>query len=84
MPLSVYSFTCFSKRLPDPVLEVFVDEIDAKLIQGVGTAGHVLRSGNVKETDESGEVFFVEPLVDMFVQLGKEKGVKGFGQIISS
>jgi hypothetical protein len=42
----------FEERPLDPVLEAFVS-IDAKLIEGVGTAGHVLRPGNIEETNES-------------------------------
>ena len=73
----------FEERLLDPVLEMFVGEVDAKLIEGVGTAGHVLGPGNIEETDECGKVVLAEPLIDMLVQPGKEKGVKSLGQIIS-
>ena len=70
------------ERPLDPVLEAFVGEVDAKLIKGVGTAGHVLGPRNIEETDESCKVFLAESLINMFVQPGEEKGVKGFGQII--
>lgn len=45
-------------------------------------AGHVLGHGNIEETNECGEVILAETLVDVFVQPGKEKRVKSFGQII--
>ncbi|KAF8816107.1 hypothetical protein BYT27DRAFT_7209024 [Phlegmacium glaucopus] len=67
----VFVHMSFEERL----LEGFVDEVNAKLIERAGTAGHVLGSGKIKETDESGEV--AELLIDVFVQPGKEKGVKG-------
>ena len=79
----VFVHMLFEERLLDPVLETFVGRVDAKLIEGVGTAGHVLGPGIIEETDESGKIVFAEPSVDMFVQPGKEKGVKGLGQIVS-
>jgi hypothetical protein len=83
MPSTVFIHVLFEERLLDPVLEAFVGKVDAKLIKGVGTARHVLGSGNIEETDEGGEAFLAQPLVDVFVQPGKEKGAKGLGQIIS-
>ena len=72
----VFIHMLFEEQLLDPVLETFVGEDDAKLIEGVGTAGHVLGPWNIEETDESGKVVFAEPLINMFVQPGKEKRMK--------
>ena len=66
----------FKERLLDPVLEMFIGKVDAKMIEGVGTAGHVLGPRNIEETDENGKVVFAEPLINMFVQPGKEKRMK--------
>ena len=72
----VFVHISFKEQLLDPVLETFVGKVNAKMIEGVGTAGHVLGPGNIEETNENGKVVFAEPLINMFVQPGKEKRMK--------
>ena len=73
----VFIHVPFEQRFLNPVLEAFVGKVDAKLIQRIRTAGHVLRPWKIEETDESGKVVFAELLVDVFIQPGEEKRVKG-------
>ena len=73
----VFIHVPFKQRFLNPVLEAFIGKVDAKLIQRIRTAGHVLRPRKIEETDESGKVVFAELLVDVFIQPGKEKRVKG-------
>ena len=41
------------KTFLDEILESFVGEIDTELVERVGTAGHVLWSGKIEQTNES-------------------------------
>lgn len=59
----------------DSVLYPFIGEIHSKLIEGVGSAGHVLQSGEIEEANECGEVVMTEMLVNALVEPSEEKGV---------
>ena len=52
------------------MVQALVREVDAELVQRVGTRGHVLRTWEIKETNEGGEVILAQALVDVLVQPG--------------
>jgi len=72
------------KRPPlNPVVQSIIGKVDAEVIQGVGSAGHVLGARKVEEADESGKIITAQTLVDVLIQPSEEQRVKRFGEVIS-
>ena len=64
-------------------MQALVREVDAKLIERIGTTRHVLWAGKIKETDEGVKVIATEALIDVFVEPGKKKRIKGLGKFVT-
>ena len=71
------------QTLLDPVLEALVSKVDAELVEGVGSTGHVLWAGEVEKADEGSEVVLSQTLINVLVQPRKEERVESFGKIVS-
>jgi hypothetical protein len=84
-----YAFSCVLvdvtlKKPPlNLVVQSLIGEVDAEVIQGVGSAGHVLGAQKVEEVNESGKIITAQTLVDVLIQPSKEQRVKRFGEVIS-
>jgi hypothetical protein len=54
------------------VLQMLVVTVDAELVKGIGTAGHVLWSRKVEEANECFKVVTAEMLVDILIEPSEE------------
>ena len=67
----------------NPVVQSLIGEVDAEVIERIGSAGHVLGAGKVEKADESGKIIAAQTLVDVLIQPSEEQRVKRFGEVIS-
>jgi hypothetical protein len=57
----------------NPVVQSLIGEVDAEVIEGIGSAGHVLGARKVEEADESGKIIAAQTLVDVLIQPSEEQ-----------
>jgi hypothetical protein len=66
-----------------PVVQSLIGKIDAEVIEGVGSAGHVLGAQEVEKADESSKIITAQTLIDVLIQPSEEQRVERFGEVVS-
>ena len=56
-------------------MQTLVCKVNAELIKGVGTTGHVLWTRKIKESNKGIKIVSAKTLVDMFVKPSEQKRI---------